>query len=343
MTVGSGCANAQEAYVYNQRLQPHAIDVGTTGNGTAEYCKVYNYYSNSSWTVPTSCPAPGTTAPTGTGDNGNVNAYWYLDNSRPASSHTEWNTYDNVNRLGTAVAKDLSNNVFWSQTYSYDRYGNMTCSGSGLCTSMGYNGNNRMTTVGGASVSYDAAGDLSQDLSANHTYQWDAEGRMISIDSGSAASMTFNALGQRVYASSSAFTGTYWRAPSGQFLGGKGSGAYSAEVPFAGRLLADYTSGSPGPVYFDHPDALGASQQWTEWAGNSAGEVAFYPWGALWGDTTNGTEFRFFDSLQWYDPTVDGYQADFRYLIPRFGRWLSPDPMAGDVTNPQSLTAMRTC
>ncbi len=152
------------------------------------------------------------------------------------------------------MAKDLSNNVFWSQTYSYDRYGNMTCSGSGLCTSMGYNGNNRMTTVGGASVSYDAAGDLSQDLSANHTYQWDAEGRMISIDSGSAASMTFNALGQRVYASSSAFTGTYWRAPSGQFLGGKGSGAsYSAEVPFAGRLLADYTSGSPGPVYFDHP------------------------------------------------------------------------------------------
>ncbi len=65
--------------------------------------------------------------------------------------------------------------------------------------------------------------------------------------------------------------------------------------------------------------------------------MAFYPWGALWGDTTNGTEFRFFDSLQWYDPTVDGYQADFRYLIPRFGRWLSPDPMAGDVTNPQSL------
>ena len=166
---------------------------------------------------------------------------------------------------------------------------------------------------------------------------------MISIDSGSAASMTFNALGQRVYVSSSAFTGTYWRAPSVSSWAGRARGRYSAEVPFAGRLLADYTSGSPGPVYFDHPDALGASQQWTDWAGNSAGEVAFYPWGALWGDTTNGTEFRFFDSLQWYDPTVDGYQADFRYLIPRFGRWLSPDPWLVTLPIPSRLTAMRTC
>ncbi len=216
----------------------------------------------------------------------------------------------------------------------------MTCSGTGLCTSMGYNSNNQLTSVGGSPLTYDAAGDLMQDNSSvpAHFYKWDAEGRLISIDNGSTASITFNALGQRVYANEpSVFIGTYWRDPSGQFLGGVSSGGWSAEVPFGGRLLADYTAGASGPVYFDHPDALGASQQWTDWAGNSAGEVAFYPWGALWGDTTNGTMFRLFNSLEWYDPPVDGYQADFRYLIPRFGRWLSPDPVAGDVTNPQSL------
>ena len=47
------------------------------------------------------------------------------------------------------MAQRFGNNVLLSQTYTYDRYGNMTCWGSGLCTSMGYNGNNRMTTVGG--------------------------------------------------------------------------------------------------------------------------------------------------------------------------------------------------
>ncbi len=322
---GSGCANAQETYIYNNRLQPYAIDVGTTGNVSAEYCKVYNYYS--SWTAPTSCPAPGTTPQTGTTNNGSVNAFWYLDGSRPASSHTETYTYDSLNRLWTAIAQQGST-TFWSQTYTYDRYGNMTCSGTGACTSMGYNSNNQLTSVGGSSLTYDAAGNLIQDNSTvpAHFYKWDAEGRLISIDNGSTASITFNALGQRVYATSSVFTGTYWRDPSGQFLGGQGSGGFNAEVPLEGRLLAEYASGNPGPVYFDHPDALGSGHQWTDWAGNSAGEVAFYPWGAKWGDTTNGSLFQLYASLLWYDPAVDGYQSNSRYLIPRFSRWLTPDP-----------------
>ena len=43
--VGSGCVNAQETYVYNNHLQPVMIELGTTGNATADYCLVYNYYS----------------------------------------------------------------------------------------------------------------------------------------------------------------------------------------------------------------------------------------------------------------------------------------------------------
>jgi hypothetical protein len=31
-----------------------------------------------------------------------------------------------------------------------------------------------------------------------HTYQWDAEGRMTSVDSGSTVTQKYNALGQRV-------------------------------------------------------------------------------------------------------------------------------------------------
>ena len=37
------------------------------------------------------------------------------------------------------------------------------------------------------------------------------------------------------------------------------------------------------------------------------------------------------------NPETDGYQTPNRYEIPRHGRWLTPDPLSGDVTNPQSL------
>jgi RHS repeat-associated protein len=333
---GSG-VNAQETYIYNKRVEPWTIDVGTTANAAADYCLVYNYYS--SWTLPSSCPATSAVAPSGTTDNGSVMAYWYNDGSRPVSSHTATYSYDSLNRLSGAVAKDFSNNTFWSQTYSYDRWGNMSCSGTGLCTSMSYSSsnNNQLASVGGASVSYDAAGNLTQDLSAPHTYQWDAEGRMRSIDSGTTASITFNALGQRVYRSTPSNSVSYWYDPAGQFLGGSGSGWWNAAIPFAGRLLAEYASGTPAPVYFDHPNILGSEQQWTDSAGNPAGEVLFYPWGAKWGDTTNGNLYQLFASLLWYDPETDGYQAAFRYDIPRLGRWLTPDPLGGRITNPQSL------
>ncbi|MGH9357055.1 MAG: hypothetical protein ACRD10_13065 [Terriglobia bacterium] len=43
---------------------------------------------------------------------------------------------------------------------------------------------------------YEAAGDLTDD--GTHSYQYDAEGRMISVDSGTTATYVYNALGQRV-------------------------------------------------------------------------------------------------------------------------------------------------
>ena len=52
---GSGCVNGQETYIYNKRLQPWTIEVGTTANASAYYCLVYNYFTGS-WTPPSSCP-----------------------------------------------------------------------------------------------------------------------------------------------------------------------------------------------------------------------------------------------------------------------------------------------
>ena len=62
---------------------------------------------------------------------------------------------------------------------------------------MSFDSNNR---ISGSEYTYDAAGNLTQDgpTQPYHTYQWDAEGRLKSVDNGSTVSYTYNALGQRV-------------------------------------------------------------------------------------------------------------------------------------------------
>ena len=37
------------------------------------------------------------------------------------------------------------------------------------------------------------------------------------------------------------------------------------------------------------------------------------------------------------------YDAPFRFYAPNPGRWHSPDPLGGDITNPQSLNRYAMC
>jgi RHS repeat-associated protein len=89
-------------------------------------------------------------------------------------------------------------------------------------------------------------------------------------------------------------------------------------------------------VYFDHFNALGSDTQWTDYAGRSGKEEIFYPWGVEWQDTGFGG-YQTFGSLILYDPSTDGYVTPNRYFVSTQGRWLSPDPLAGSMLNPQSL------
>src|SRR2546427_4590687 len=118
-------------------------------------------------------------------------------------------TYDSLNRLGTATAKNLSGTTLWSQTFTYDRYGNMSCSGSGLCTMMSYDtSKNRISLIATTQTpSYDAAGNLTSDGTGTGTYSytWDAEGRLATATNPAggtlASTYTYNSLGERVLAS----------------------------------------------------------------------------------------------------------------------------------------------
>jgi RHS repeat-associated protein len=327
--VGSGCTNAQETYVYNNRLQPWMIQLGTSGNTSADYCLVYNYFS--SWTPPSSCPSPSAVPTSGSANNGSVMGYWYQDNVNPSSfTHTAAYTYDGVSRLATAVA---TGNSTYNLKFSYDAYGNMTCvtngQTTGPCPNWAYNpGTNQLTTSG---FSYDAPGDLTQDSSnvPAHTWQWDGEGRVASADSGSTWGFTYNAVGDRAQWAYTGGADQHLFDPAGTWLGNAGS--YSL-VSLGGRYFVVYTGSETD---FIHINNLGSTTTWTSHSGAELEDILFYPWGDLW--RSQGSGGYNFAGMPYYDTTTNTSFTTSRVYSPNLGRWLSPDPLGGDVTNPQSL------
>jgi RHS repeat-associated protein len=325
---GSSCTDIQESYFYNTRLQMAVAELGTSSSHAADSCRVYSYYVGG---VPSTCSESSSAWPTGSNNNGNVAGYYYTDDVN-ALSHTATYQYDSLNRLGSAAA---SGSVAYSQTLSYDNYGNMSCSANPAetnCLQTTYN-----TTLNNNQISnytYDAAGNVTND--GTYSYQWDAEGRLTAVTlSGIVVSMnTYNALGQRVEDVTQSSTTEEAYGVDGALLARyTGDSNSRSFVPFKGRLLAEYYCGG---VILDHPDEIGSATTATDCTGKNVQERLYYPFGEFWNGAGSLGMHQEFAQLPDYDPETDQYNTANRHYTP-MGRWLSPDPLGGDITNPQSL------
>jgi RHS repeat-associated protein len=107
--------------------------------------------------------------------------------------------------------------------------------------------------------------------------------------------------------------------------------------PVAGRVFAKYT---PNGTFFLHADTLGSSFYATDWTGQNWVQSALYdPWGqqwVMWGTSWGTIDDRYAgmrerDTESWLDPTPNRMYASL------YSRWLSPDPLGGNIANPQSL------
>jgi YD repeat-containing protein len=153
--------------VYNTRLQPTSIKLGTSGAPTSVLNLTYDY---------------GTT-----NNNGNVlgtvNTIGFLTLSQSY-------TYDSLNRIATATETSSSTGSSWSQRNGYDRYGNRWIDLGGGVQSLSFNtANNRIT-----GKTYDPAGNLTQDGAT--TYGYDAENHMVKVNS--VESYRYDGEGKRV-------------------------------------------------------------------------------------------------------------------------------------------------
>ncbi len=158
----------------------------------------------------------------------------------------------------------------------------------------------------------------------------DAEGRLASVDSGSTRKFVYNALGERAEWISSGGSDQHLFDPSGTWLGN--AGEYST-LPALGIYRALYINGEA--VYL-HRNNLGSSQTQTDYSGTPIQDMAFYPWGQVWWQARQGMGWGF-AGMPYWDVNTNTSFTQFREYSMNVGRWYSPDPLGGEVINPQSL------
>ena len=209
---------------------------------------------------------------------------------------------------------------------------------NGLCPQYSFNAANNQIT----GYTYDAAGNTTND--GTYTYQWDAEGRLSqSLQSSTVMhAYTYNALGQRAEdIPGGGYAPQEWvYDPSGQVLGNLfTAGWWHITVPALGRIFENTEDWYLGAAWIYHYNALGSALAATYGNGAPALDTQYYPWGQEWLNADGQWSTGIFAGLLSFQcqlaPCPD--QSQSRDYPPTLGRWLSPDPEGGDVTNPQSL------
>src|SRR5713226_5779532 len=111
--------------------------------------------------------------------------------------------YDAASQLASITYKNGSTTM-GSLTYAYDLAGRRTGVGGSYARTgtpqaaplASYNVNNQLTQWKGATLTYDANGNLTSD--GTNTYTWNARNQLVSISGGVSASFQYDPFGRRV-------------------------------------------------------------------------------------------------------------------------------------------------
>jgi RHS repeat-associated protein len=106
-------------------------------------------------------------------------------------------------------------------------------------------------------------------------------------------------------------------------------------VFFAGARIARRDASGNVTYYFS--DQIGTTRTLTDATGHLCYDADFYPFGGERTPYVNTCSQSYKFAGMERDSETQNDHTMFRYYASNTGRWLSPDPLAGDVTNPQLL------
>ncbi len=238
-------------------------------------------------------------------------------------------SHDDLVRIASANCGSV-----WSQTFSYDAFGNITKTGSSQFHPTYSYATNQMSSIGTFTPTYDSNGDVLND--ALHSYAWDADTRPTTID---AVAVTYDALERMVEENKGGVYTQILYSPTGfkmELMNGQSS-FVKAFVPMPGGTEEVWQASGASP-YYRHSDWLGSSRFASTTTRTMYNDLAYAPFGEQYAQagSTGVTDTSFGGNNE--DTTTNLYDAQFReYGIQ--GRWPSPDPAgvaAANPANPQS-------
>lgn len=306
--------NLWESTLFNSRLQPYEIRLGTGTTSTAAYDKLRLEYSY------------------GSANNGNVQSQT-ITVPGLGQPFVQNYTYDALNRLASATETNNGSQT-WKQTYTFDRYGNRrfdfannntTVPAAGcpeaVCNPTISTANNRLTSAG---WNYDASGNTTTDAEGR-SFTYDSENKQVKVmqNGGDVGVYSYDGDGKRVKKV----------VPS---TGETTIFVYDA----MGRTVAEYSTVVAAPqdakVNFTTDDHLGSPRINTDRLGNVIARHDYMPFGeeinAGTGGRTSAQGYGGQDNIR---QKFTGYERDeetdldfaqARYNSSNLGRFSSPDP-----------------
>ncbi len=234
-------------------------------------------------------------------------------------------THDDLSRIASANC-----GAPWSQTFTYDAFGNISKSGTSSFQPTYSYVTNHMTMIGSSVPTYDLNGNVTNDFL--HTYAWDANGRPVTADG---VGLTYDALGRMVEQNrSGVYTEIVYSPAGGKLALMTGQSLKKAFVPLSGGSVAVYSSS--GLAYYRHPDWIGSSRFASTPTRTMYFDGAYAPFGEPYAESGTA-ELSFTGMNQDTAPNLYDFPAR-EYGIQ--GRWPSPDPagiLAVRFRDPQSL------
>jgi RHS repeat-associated protein len=328
-----------EHSLYNNRLQPYEIGLGTAKGGIDRLKLAYSYTSGTNTTD----------------NNGNVRSQTITVptiGTVTGFTATQNYTYDSLNRL-----QSMSETGGLSQTFDYDRYGNrIITAGFVQNTTQTPNTIQNQTTIADwydqntnklKTASYDPAGNVIKDTAGTNPgniFDYDSENKQVRYDNGSVsggADYKYDGDGRRI-----------------KKIVGTGQATTIYVYDAMGQMVAEYATTTPtgngGTSYFTE-DHLGTPRIITDASGNVKARHDYLPFGeelaaGVSGRTTaqgygnfDGNRKRW-AQLERDDETGLDY-AKARYYSNAQGRFTTVDPLqlSGSIFEPQIWNRYTYC
>jgi RHS repeat-associated protein len=266
-------------------------------------------------------------------DNKNITYTYGYDYLHRLTSETNTGSYDPItytyNAVGNITFKTVGTNTY---NYTY-----ADSSHKHAVSSINYNGNNYNYT-------YDDNGNITggpdfsnpgQVNSRSITFSADNMPTVITHDIGGTTHLTYDGSGNRAKKSVQGGGTTYYVGEHYEVINGT-----ATKYIFAGNLRIAMVS-TAGTSYF-HKDHLGSSTVMTDAAGLTVETTIYMPFGHMRAHTgTVQTNYKFTD--QELDPESGLYNYGARLYDPMIGRFISPDTIVQNPSDPQTLNRYSYC